>query len=686
MDTYTQAFQYIQNGWSIVPVQPKSKMPLISWAEFQTRKPTDQELQTWFLNTENNVAVVTGRASGIVVIDCEKDCNKTGIEFPETLSADSGGGGKHYFFKYPADVEVKTRQRIKEKMDLLADVALCTISPSIHPSGTAYKWNLTSKGWFLAELPKWVLEESEKISAAEKDWEKIMAGSPDGYRGTDAASVIGKLLTHFPEKDWNGAAWNLFLSWGKSCDPPLEFQRLKTTYESIAKRELAKREKKPKKGGHAFTRIAQAEAFIEENPIYYSREGLFWAWNPERFCYELTDETNLLNSIRSAMPVDTIDSKVKTEIITALKQVGRLQAPEIKPKGWIQFLDVLVNPKTLEQIPATPEYFLTNPIPHKLGTNEDTPQLEKLMREWVIKDGAQDESYVKSLYEFMAYSLTDDKFMQRIIALVGGGSNGKGTYLSVIRQLAGSDNCVSVNLKNLSMNTFATSGIYKKLIAFCGEVNYSDLKNTNTLKLLTGEDLIRYEFKGKTPFTAENMTTVLIASNALPTTPDRSCGFYRRWVIVDFPNIFPVKSDVISTISEVEYENLCFRCVNVLKGLYKTHQFTNEGNYEEREQKYEERSNPLPTFIQDECEEIVGAVTRLQEFTTKFNDWLKDKRLKMMTIRQVGQALRSEGYTVGKRRMEDDSFVGVLGLEFKGSTLTGTNDDDEEDTETNENI
>ena len=65
-----------------------------------------------------------------------------------------------------------------------------------------------------------------------------------------------------------------------------------------------------------------------------------------------------------------------------------------------------------------------------------------------------------------------------------------------------------------------------------GEVDTYDLTNTNLLKQLAGEDLIRFEFKGKTPFSEKSNTTCFIASNSLPVTPDRSNGFYRRNLIL----------------------------------------------------------------------------------------------------------------------------------------------------------
>jgi len=425
-----------------------------------------------------------------------------------------------------------------------------------------------------------------------------------------------------------------------------------------------------KSGGAIFTKIGQAESFIEKQPIYYDEKGLLWVWNFDDYCYELKDEVALLNGIRKEMNMDTVNSKAKTEIITAIKQVAREQSPKEKSKGWIQFKDTLVNSRTMEKVKASPKYFLTNPIPYKLGESEDTPEIDKLFREWVVKEGVQDESYVQSLYEYVAYSLTDDLFMQRIIALTGGGSNGKGTFLKLIEELVGGNNRVSVDLKRLSRNDFATSCLYKKLVAFAGEVGYNDLANTNTLKLLVGEDSISYEFKGKNAFTDKNICTFFIATNSLPTTPDKSLGFYRRWAITDFPNTFPVKNSILSRIPKEEYENLCLKCLNILKGLYETHKFTNEGNYEEREQKYEARSNPIPGFIERYCEEVAEQKIALKEFTNRLCETLKKDNLRIMTIKEIGKALRDLGYQVGARDFygEDgigSSAVAVLNLKFK---------------------
>lgn len=423
-----------------------------------------------------------------------------------------------------------------------------------------------------------------------------------------------------------------------------------------------------------FYRIGQAKEFIKKQPVYYSPEGFFWIWNFERYCYEMKDEVDVLNEIRKGLKVDTISSNSRNEILTAIKQVARMCKPQPKPLGWLQFNKVLIDPKTMIQHEATPEYFLTNPLPYNFGETEEIPTIEKFLKEWVIKDGLQDETYVTSLLECVAYAITDDLFMQRIFALTGAGCNGKGTFLELIRNLVGIENCVSVDMKKLGTNNFAMSAVYKKLVAFCGEVNYDDIKRTSIIKQATGEDLIEFEFKGKNSFSERSITTFIIATNSLPTTPDKSSGFYRRWQIIDFPNTFEIKPNLLHGIPDLEYSNLCKKCVSTLHRLYKEPVFTNEGKIADRESRYEERSNPLPKFMDEMCEESLGNIIPLQEFAIKFNEWLKARRLRILSTRQIGSILRNEGYEIGKRKKEDmSSCAALLRYKFKTDTETTKN-------------
>lgn len=412
-----------------------------------------------------------------------------------------------------------------------------------------------------------------------------------------------------------------------------------------------------------FTVIGQVEMFYKDHPYFYDKSGMFFLWNRELFKYEISDEIDVLNGI-SNTGVDTISSKTKSEIVNALKQFGRKQIPEEAPKSWIQFKNHICDFRTGEMFEATPEYFITNPIPHEIGETEETPTIDKLFNEWVGEENAI------TLYQIIAYCCSSEQFMQRLIALVGGGANGKGTFLKLLVKFLGKENVSSSELKELSGNGFETSAIYRRLACIMGEISYNDLTNTNQLKKLAGEDQIRFCFKGKTPFAEESITTLLSATNSLPNTPDKTTGFYRKWLIVDFPNQFPIKQGVLETIPEQEFKNLSKKVIGILKELYSTQEFYNEGDFEERAKRYEERSNPVMRFLEENYEEVVDVNTELRTFTIKFNEYAKEHHLRVLSVIQIGKILREEGYETTARNVwsEGDNKISkkvILNLRFK---------------------
>lgn len=434
-------------------------------------------------------------------------------------------------------------------------------------------------------------------------------------------------------------------------------------YWSANREEVVDKEKK-KSPFAIFGIMGQVEEFYNIQPFHYNQSGMFYIWDDENKKYDVCDDVDMLNGI-SDLGVDTITSKNKTEILNALKQYGRKKQPEEAPLSWVQFKNRVYDWKTDEEFEASPDYLMTNPLPYSPGESEDTPIIDNLFTEWVGKD------YKTTLEEIAAYSVCSDQFMQRMIALVGGGSNGKGTFNSFLIRLIGQDNSCSSELMELSSNQFETSVIYKKLLCVMGEVSHGDLKNTNQIKKLAGGDPIRFCFKGKTPFTDDSVTTLISNTNSLPKSPDKTMGFYRKWLIVDFPNQFTeIKHGIIESIPDEEMQNFSRKVLRILKELSKSQKFTNEGTFQERMDRYEERSNPVARFIDVECEEMLGESLELKHFANIFNKYAKENHFGVLSVRQIGKILREEGFETSSRKTDmgdglKSSSVVILNLSLK---------------------
>jgi len=397
--------------------------------------------------------------------------------------------------------------------------------------------------------------------------------------------------------------------------------------------------------------------------IYYDSHSLFWIWNDEIKTWEMKDETDILNLFEDNGE-ETTKQKTKTKILNISRQQGRRNKPEELPKDSICFKNCIYDLKNKKIIPISSDYFITSPIPYELGENSETPTIDKLFNEWV------GEEWKETLYEIIAYSCLKEQPLQTIFALTGGGSNGKGTFQNLIIKFLGKENCVSSNIKSLITRNFESSALYKKLLCVMGEADSSDLSNSNLIKQFTGEDLMRYEFKGKTTFSEESPTTFILATNSLPITPDKSIGFYRRWLTIDFPNQFKVKRKLLSQIPEEEFQNLACKIIGIATRLLEQEEFTNDGGFEDRRKRYEERSNPLFQFISDYCVEEPTKVIKLKEFSDILKKYLQEKKLRALNVNKVGKLLRDEGFEIQGRdfRGESGEIVekskAILGLCF----------------------
>lgn len=395
-----------------------------------------------------------------------------------------------------------------------------------------------------------------------------------------------------------------------------------------------------------FSREGQVKAFQRRQPIYYDNAGLWWLWNTSDLKWDLTDEVDVLNMINKCYGADVITSKARTEILNSLKQSGRLNKPKPFPPTWIQFKDRVFDVKTGESFESTPEYFAVNRIPHEVNHNPLTPTFDKIFEEWVGKE------YVQTLYEILAYCLIPDYPINRMFCLIGSGSNGKSCFLKIMENFLGSENVCATELEMLLKSRFEIAKLYKKLACVMGETNFSEISQTSILKKLTGGDKIGFEHKNKTPFEDRNYAKIIIATNNLPSTTDKTDGFYRRWLIIDFNNKFEEKKDILNDIPLEEYKCLATKAVMMLKDILINRSFTNEGSVEERMKRYEDKSNPFEKFWKECIIEHSNERISLKQFKERLDEWCTSNKFRKLSDSTINQHMKEKGVDKYKKTME----------------------------------
>lgn len=234
------ALRYREQGFSVIPIRKGDKKSLISWKEFQERKASEEEIRPWFTKwPDANIGIITGKVSGIIVVDVEKGGRTDNLS--PTLTAETGGGGFHFYYQYPGE-EVPNATRIREKTDIRGDGGYVVAPPSLHKSGNYYQWaeSQSPENTSLAKLPKWILskQRGQKPKKENLNKEKVCIGT----RNDTATSVAGRLLRHFPVEEWEDFCWMQLQAWNlHKASPPLEEKELRTIFDSVAKKERARK-------------------------------------------------------------------------------------------------------------------------------------------------------------------------------------------------------------------------------------------------------------------------------------------------------------------------------------------------------------------------------------------------------------------------------------------------------------
>ena len=138
------AREYLDAGYSVIPVR-QDKRPLVSWAEFQNRRPDFQELNAWWAKYPNaNVAIVTGSISDLNVVDIDSSNGKKEIErfLPDNLQLPMAttprGEGWHCYFSYQDGLSNSVK--LLDGCDIRTDGGYIIAPPSVGQNRKSYQW------------------------------------------------------------------------------------------------------------------------------------------------------------------------------------------------------------------------------------------------------------------------------------------------------------------------------------------------------------------------------------------------------------------------------------------------------------------------------------------------------------------------------------------------------------------
>jgi len=296
------------------------------------------------------------------------------------------------------------------------------------------------------------------------------------------------------------------------------------------------------------------------------------------------------------------------------------------------------------------------------------------------------EGDVATLQEMFGFLLYREYRYEKAFMFSGDGSNGKSKTVELIKRFLGVHNCSSLSLQRMEAHqNFDLCELHTKLANLSADLSYGSLKDTGNFKSLTGRDPISAPRKFKTNLKFTNYAKMVFCANELPKPIDISTGFFRRWILIDFPYTFYTADEfehhknennvkladpkIIDTISSQEELNGLFNwAVEGWERIEKNKCFSDSRSMGELKETWIAKSDSFQAFCTKYIVEDYGHSIRKSSVLRYYTKYCKINKLRTFGEKHIKAILEREFGSYDSRKIIDDEKIsfweGVAFQEF----------------------
>lgn len=360
--------------------------------------------------------------------------------------------------------------------------------------------------------------------------------------------------------------------------------------------------------------ILRDEAF--QKPVFFNNRGQFYF---DKFATYLKNNNHIIK-INGQLSIykDGIyvhgNNKIEAEMIRHISNLNRAKRAEvlahinlqiesnsqIGDARYIAFKNGVYNIETDEFTDFSPEYVITN----KINFNYVPDAYSEIVDKTLNKLACGDKQIRALLEELIGFTFYRRNELRKAFILVGDKSNGKSTYLDMIKTLLGDDNTTALDLKDLG-DRFKTAELFGKLACIGDDIGDEFIPNPAAFKKLTSGDRMTVEKKGQDPFDFNSYAKLLFSANNIPRIKDKSGAVISRLIIIPFNATF--SSDDADYDPHIKYklrtsesmEYLIQLGIKGLKRVLKNQKFTKSEKAQQELKEYEVNNNPILLFFEE---------------------------------------------------------------------------------------
>jgi putative DNA primase/helicase len=408
------------------------------------------------------------------------------------------------------------------------------------------------------------------------------------------------------------------------------------------------------KGAFLFDKFAkylkQAENIIKINgKLYIYRDGI----------YESGDE-----QIEAAM-IEHIPNLSRSKRQEVLAYLGLLVTKEsgIADANLIAFKNGVLNIADDTFSEFSPEYVITNKIPHNYNPDAKSDLLDGVMK----KLSCGDESVYALLYQSIGYCFYRRNELRKSFFLLGEKRNGKSTFLDMVSTLLGEDNTANLDLCEIG-DRFRTAELTGKLANIGDDINDEWVSNTAIFKKVVSGDTVTAERKGKDPFKLRSFAKFFFSANSLPRLGrgKDSSAVLDRLVIIPFDAKFSKDDPDYDPFikyklrGEDVMEALIAKAVPALREVLIEQEFTTCERIKRNIEEFEISNNPILEFY-EELDEADYMNEPVKVVYQRYNSFCLSNNLQAMSAIEFQKQMKKQYNLVVKTIGAEGKRVRVYG-------------------------
>ena len=314
-------------------------------------------------------------------------------------------------------------------------------------------------------------------------------------------------------------------------------------------------------------------------------------------------------------------------------------------QGKINFQNGVLDVQTREFLPHDASRGFRYTLPYSYDPSASAPLFEETLS--LVTGG--DASLQAILLEFMGYVVSGDRYwLHKTLVLLGGGSNGKSTFIDVLGALVGDEAYSTTSIKDLE-NEYARAMLEGMLLNISEETPTKALLDTSHFKAISSGSPCPARNPYKEPFTLRNRAKLVMACNELSRSTDTSAGFMRRLLIVPFnqkltretmPNFDPHISEKL----KAELPGIFNLALEAYHRLKQQQQFTASEASDAALSDYELTVNSVKSWVEEELMRLTGQraahFSPMQDLYESYRQWAKGRELYPLNYDRFGKEMR----------------------------------------------